>query len=178
MPGSRASGPTPQLRRQPDNRHVLQPVRPERLPNTLQTPALRLRHIQRANAQRESTRARKQEIYRRARLRQQDGRDERNEEVREAVRGLPETGGCGARRDGLDFTGEHLEPDGPGHAVGQGEDVDGDDDDPAASAISGVHAVGGIEAANEPHGGAYDEAAVDGRGTAAPYVREQDGWDG
>jgi hypothetical protein len=51
------------------------------------------------------------------------------------------------------------------------------DDDLVARAIGGMHAVEVIEAANERYGGGYDEATVDGRGTAAPFVREQDGRD-
>lgn len=74
----------------------------------------------------------------------------------------------------LDLRGVDFDADGPGDAVDDGEDVDGDDDNPAAGAEGAVHGVACVKAADQEHGGGHRDAAVDGAGAAAPFVGEEE----
>ena len=78
----------------------------------------------------------------------------------------------------LAFRDVDFDADGPGEAEDREEDEDGDDDDPAACADGVVHCVAGIEAADEKHGDAQPETAVNGAGSTAPFVGEEEGGNG
>lgn len=91
---------------------------------------------------------------------------------------MRETGGRGAGALGLDLRGVDFDADGPGEGEDDGEEVDGDDDEPAAGAGGRVDGVGGVEGADEEHGGAEADAAGDDAVSAAPAVGPEEAWDG
>lgn len=149
----------------------------KRLLNLIQTPSPRLRHKDPTHQGRDK-RARAEPKVRAVRcLGQQRRRHERDEEIAQPVAAVRDAGGAGSRALRLDLRGVDLDADRPGDAVEDGEDVDGDNDDPATGAGAGVDGAAGVQAANEEHGGSYAEAAEDGVGAAAPSVGEDGGGD-
>lgn len=86
------------------------------------------------------------------------------------VASLSQTGGTTPRlsRQALN----HVRPDanGPGGAEHDGEEVDADDDDPAAGAAVSVHRARGVQGAHEQHDGKDEAAADERRRLAAPAV--------
>lgn len=88
---------------------------------------------------------------------------------------MRETRGRGAGALGLDFGGVDSDADGPGGAKDDCEEVDADNDHPAARPGVPVHGVARIQRAHEEHGGGEADAAVDGALTAAPLVGEDGG---
>ena len=83
----------------------------------------------------------------------------------------------GSRSLRLDFCSVDLDSDGPGDAVYHGEDIDGDDDGPAASTEGAVYGVTCVEPADQEHCGADPNSAVYDTVPAAPFVRQEESWD-
>ena len=78
----------------------------------------------------------------------------------------------------LDLARVDLGSDGPGHAIGQCEDKDGNDNHPSGSAVIGVDAIRCVEGADEEHAGGHDEAASDNGTTASPCISVEECGDG
>ena len=83
-----------------------------------------------------------------------------------------------ARSLRLAFCHVDLDTNRPRHGEYGDEDIDGDDDDPAACSGGVVHRVPRVEAADKKHGKAEPEAAANGAVSTAPFVGEEQGRDG
>lgn len=77
----------------------------------------------------------------------------------------------------LDLCCINFDADSPRDAVYHGEDIDGDDDDPAASAEGAMYGVTGVEPADQEHCDTDPDSAVYGTVPAAPFVGQEEGWD-
>ena len=70
----------------------------------------------------------------------------------------------------LDLCCVNPDADGPRHAEYDREDIDGDDDDPAASAVGAVYGITGVEPANQEHDKADPKSTVYRTVPSAPFV--------
>lgn len=79
----------------------------------------------------------------------------------------------GPRSLRLDLCYIDFDANGPRGAVYHGEDVDGDNDDPAASAEGVVYGVTRVEATHEEHCDADPDSTIYGTVPAAPFVGQK-----
>lgn len=174
----RRRGPSQNLAKSPRKAPRNRPLAPERLFNLIQRFALRLRHEDEAHRGREERTPAEQEVGPEAALRQQYRGRECDEEVCHPVAPVREVGGRRARPLRLALRHVDLDADGPGEGEYRDEDVDGNDDDPAACSRAVVDRVARVEAADQEHGDANAESAVNGAGSTAPFVGIEKGGDG